>query len=158
MLMKKVWRSTTVVICLLLVVAVSGCAAENPYKTYTAEQILETYAAAVQTGDVKILNQIMSKDYFKTAGSDPDAVNNGTGYVSFTAQKLSDIKIAPYDLSQFSPETAEKYRKKTESAYYSISFQVVDGANSMFSGPVKIGFFVELIQEDNVWKINDMIT
>lgn len=107
----------------------------------TSVGVINEFFKALNEGNVIKLNEQYSSNYFK---------NNDlkTGYTDFSKQKITNIKV-------------KLLEKSTENEkFYEVIFTIVDNTAPPFliAGEGEKTYFINLINENGDWKINDITT
>ena len=120
---------------------------ENASQKYNKEilspaVILSKYITALKAGDNKMLNSLLSSKYIA------ERTAEGKGYPEFPPQKISDVLIMVNDYE----------RNDLEEANYILQFVIDKESEPVFYYEGENYYFMKLIYEDNMWKINHMAT
>ncbi len=131
----------------------AGAVSDAVLKQSSPTEILQVYISALNTGDYNTLNKVLSKRYL-------DGVNDGEGYQSLPAVELTNISIAPFTAEGYGAAIAERYTNVPESeCHYVLSYLIKDSDGASWFIPGEEGYyFVKLLLEDDIWKIDAMAT
>lgn len=109
----------------------------------TPAQIINLYIISLKNGDSKILNSIYSNRAL-------EYINSGKGFESFPPQVIKDVKM-----------TVDKSKiNNINESNYNLSFvlEKVTDPPFFYQGTGEYYYFVHLINEKNIWKIDALAT
>jgi hypothetical protein len=122
------------------------------FRQYTPGQILHLYIDCLNNQDHRTLNKTLSKGYLERLDG---------GYKGLPVHTIRNVDIKPVVAADYlSPELTARYGplRDTE-CYYAVDFDVVDAGDGAWLTPGdRQTFFVKLVLEHYVWKIDEINT